>query len=833
MKKARIAVVLLAAFAAALAGCMNAPSATKSSGAYTPGTYSASAQGFGGSVDVTVTVDSKRIKDVKISGDQETQGVGSRAIEELPAKIVAANGKVDGISGASYTSAAIFEALENALAQARGKGAPASAISFRPGTYTGTAKGYNGDVLLNVTFSENSIKDIQIAASKETAHVGDSAYPVVFEAIKEYTSTGVDGLSGATFTSRAIFQAVEEAAKQAGCDIAALRKGGKPYVLTPQAKITDTYDIVIVGAGGAGMAAAAQAAQEGATVLIIEKAAEMGGNTLVSGGAYQAVQPSMVWDPKDPEATTGVYEPTNTVVPKFKSDVGRLATLRTILNWSEKPFDDTVKDKAALKSVEDYNLPARGVHAAYLPTLQTLKKQIREYMVYAEKHLAAGQKETDLTVFSTVELHIFQTYYGGIRLNRAKDKWIVSDFALVDQICRNAYDIRPWLEKQGGSIVNAQRTLIGCLWQRINPADSGVVDGVKYDGKWGAYFKVMENTLLKANTKNKILYRTTAKELIRKGGRVVGVKAVRFDGTEVEISARKGVILATGGYAANIKMVMDTNEYWNSDDLTSAIKTTNRNLSQGEGIQMAKAAGAALAGMGWTQLMPLGWVDNGNLAGGTGENVIYISPAGTPNAGKRYVDEAAERDVLSQGAFDFGSEGGQYVELSNPSTILSSAGVPGGASGSMNIPGRLFIGTLDESAALLKIDAAVLRKTISDYDAYIIGATNTMPAPPKTAYRGTIGSCDKDAKGNYKIDTYRIDKLMVRFMAPSTHHTMGGIQVDINRHAIDTKGKVIPGLYAAGEVTGGIFAGNRLGGNAVMEIIVSGRVAGEAAAKGL
>ncbi len=540
----------------------------------------------------------------------------------------------------------------------------------------------------------------------------------------------------------------------------------------------------------------------------------------------------MVWDPKDPEATTGIYEPTGAVVPKFKSDVGRLATLKTILGWSEKPFDGAIRDRGAIKTIDDYNLPARGVHAEYLPTLQVLKNQIREYLAYAEKHFSAGKKETDLTVFSTDELFIFQTYYGGLRMDIGKSTWIVNDFALVDQFCRQAYAIRPWLEKQGAIIDNAQRTLIGCLWQRINPVLGGVVDGVRYPSKWGAYFKVLENTLLKANPKNKIIYRTTATELVSKNGRVTGVKATRFDGTPVEITATKGVILATGGYGANIKMVIDTNEYWSPDHLKASIKTTNRNLATGDGLVMGKAVGGALIGMGWTQLMPLGWVDNGNLAGGTGENVIYISPAGTPNAGKRYVDEAAERDVLSQGAFDFGSEGGQYVELSNPGTVSSSGGLPSSLSGTSNVPGRMFIGTLDEASAILKIDAATLRKTISEYDAFIIGATSQKPVPGKTAYRGTIGTCDKDAKGNYILESYRIERVMVRWMAPSTHHTMGGLKVDTDRHVINVRGKPIPGLYAAGEVTGGFFAGNRLGGNAISEIIVSGRIAGSSAAAG-
>jgi fumarate reductase flavoprotein subunit len=378
--------------------------------------------------------------------------------------------------------------------------------------------------------------------------------------------------------------------------------------------------------------------------------------------------------------------------------------------------------------------------------------------------------------------------------------------------------------------------LIGCLWQRINGPLGGTVDGVTYSGrnleKWGAYFKVPENTILKANPKNKIMTRTTATELVQdKSGRITGVKARRFDGTQVEITAKKGVILATGGYGANIKMVMDTNAYWSPQHLTAVIKTTNRNLAQGEGLVMAQKAGAAITGMGWTQLMPLGWVDNGNLAMGTGENVIYISPAGTPNAGKRYVNEAAERDVLSQAAYDHGGTNGLFVELGNFSSVPPPVLPPGPKSSADNIEGRVYFCTLPEAASLLKIDEAVLRKTITDYDAYIIGASKTPSQPPKTAYTAIIGECDKDAAGKYIPATYRLNQVVVRFMAPSTHHTMGGLKVDTERRVLSAQGKAIPGLYAAGEVTGGVFAGNRLGGNAIVEIIVSGRIAGASVVK--
>ena len=84
-----------------------------------------------------------------------------------------------------------------------------------------------------------------------------------------------------------------------------------------------------------------------------------------------------------------------------------------------------------------------------------------------------------------------------------------------------------------------------------------------------------------------------------------------------------------------------------------------------------------------------------------------------------------------------------------------------------------------------------------------------------------------DENGGYRPETYKLDKLFVRFQAPSTHHTMGGLRVDVDRRVLDTEGKAIKGLYAAGEVTGGFHAGNRLGGNAITEIIVSGRTAAQ------
>jgi fumarate reductase flavoprotein subunit len=253
----------------------------------------------------------------------------------------------------------------------------------------------------------------------------------------------------------------------------------------------------------------------------------------------------------------------------------------------------------------------------------------------------------------------------------------------------------------------------------------------------------------------------------------------------------------------------------------------------GDGITMAVAVGAATEGDGWTQMMPLGWVDNGNLAGGAGENVIYVNAA----TGKRYVDESAERDVLSEGGFENGMAKEQveklglkyvpgiYVEISNTGVTAGTGGFDNEAH---DVEGRMYFRTVEDTAAMIGCDAETLRQTIVDYDNYVMGLTDELEVA-KLSYRGTVGQVEVDENGNYKPETYSLEYLRVRFMAPSTHHTMSGLKVDINRHVLDTDGNVIPGLYAAGEVTGGVHAGNRLGGNAVADIFTFGKIAGQAA----
>ena len=816
-------------------------SMTAGAAAFTPGTYEASAQGFGGAINVAVTVDEEAITAIEITGDGETPALGGAAIEQMSAAYVSqadADG-VDSVAGATITSTAVKAAVGNALAQARGEAQEVAEIAFTPGTYEGTAAGYNGDVVLSVTFSEDAIESIEVVSSVETEHVGDVAYDILFPEIIEYTSTGVDAVSGATFTSRAVFNAVNAAAEQAGCDVAALQAGAKPFAYEAQEPIEVTHDVVIVGAGGAGIAAAAQAAQNGDTVLVIETNAEVGGNTLVSGGQYQSVMPYLVWDPEDPDATTGVGFDGNTY-NKVKSVQGCIDELKAILEWNEEEFDaDYYKDHEFVAG-DMKELSKHGVHADYLPVLQALKAEIQAYLDWAQPQLDAGVPENQLTLFSTLNLHIFQTYYGGLRQSADGSEWIYGDIDLVTQFIEDGQELKPWLEEMGSTFIeDTQPTLIGALWYRENEFIGADVDTdgdgetESYAGRWGTYFVAPMNEFLSANEANEIMLRTTAESLITDDtGRVIGVKATRYDGTEVTAYATKGVILATGGYAANIDMVLDTNVYWSSEYLTEATKTTNRSSLTGSGIDMAVEVGAATTGMGFTQLMPISWVDNGNLAFGGGNYAVYINPT----TGKRFVDEGSERDVLSLAEFENGMEvngtKGVFIEIYNvtepiPGPIQLEEG---------DFDGRYYTRKATELGDLfaelgVTADPNVVLETIRNYDMAVMGQGEFEDVGKAIASR-TIGDVEKNEDGSYNVDTYDLENttLRIRLMAPSTHHTMGGVEVDTERHVLDTEGNIIPGLYAAGEVTGGIHGGNRLGGNAIVEIFVSGRTAANAVA---
>ena len=212
-------------------------------GALTDGTYTAEGKGIGGEVPVTVTIQNGKIAEVTVGDNSETQGIGSKAIEQLPEAIVAANGTegVDAVSGATVTSKAIFTAVDEALEQAQGgaaaeqaapaedekadeKAEPAAEetkaeanLWYNDGTYTASGKGIGGKVPVTVEVRGGVIISVEVGDNSETQGIGSKAIEQLPDAIMAANGTeGVDAVSGATVTSKAIFTAVEDCLEQAG-----------------------------------------------------------------------------------------------------------------------------------------------------------------------------------------------------------------------------------------------------------------------------------------------------------------------------------------------------------------------------------------------------------------------------------------------------------------------------------------------------------------------------------------------------------------------------------------------------------------------------------------
>ncbi|MDO5456704.1 MAG: FMN-binding protein, partial [Eubacteriales bacterium] len=244
-------------------------------GAYTPGTYTASADGFGGPVDVTVQIGSNGgITDVTITGDKETPDIGGAAIPVLKKAILTnQSADIDGVSGATFTSDAVKTAAAAALAQAGGAevetGPKAEGGNlFIPGTYTETATGFGGEISVTTTVSESKIEDVKIEGDHETENIGTFAVEMLPERILAAQSPNVDALTGATVTSNAILSAFKKTLTDAGADLNAFPAAEDKSGVLKKYEELET-DIVIIGAGGAGMTAAINATQQGKDVILL------------------------------------------------------------------------------------------------------------------------------------------------------------------------------------------------------------------------------------------------------------------------------------------------------------------------------------------------------------------------------------------------------------------------------------------------------------------------------------------------------------------------------------------------------------------------------------
>ena len=609
-------------------------------------------------------------------------------------------------------------------------GSLAMAAGYTAGTYTAEAAGNNGPVKVSVTVTADAITEIAVTEHAETAGLSDAPIKNIPSEIVEHQSLAVDTISGATNTSKAILTAVEAAIAQAGGDVEALK--AVEIIKAPVEDMEATYDVVVLGGGGAGLTASISAAQSGAKVILVEKTAALGGNTLIAGQGFNAADPDRQG--------------------KMAMDPGLRQELEGYLELDPADF------------------------GAFAEVLETVKGQIKEYLASGETYQ-----------FDSVELHMLHNYLGSKRTG-LDGTVIEPDLALTRVFAENALASLQWLESIGAGWEEQTITILGALWPRSHMLSTGNV------------IPTLEAAALEAGVE--IVYNTAATELIMENGKVTGAKAVTNDGANVTLHANKGVVLATGGFAANAAMVAEYNNYW--PGLTDSAKTTNAPTLTGDGIVMAKTVGADLTGMEFTQMIPTASPADGSLftaVGGSAEIMAFVN-----KEGKRFVSEYEERDVISKAAFE--QEDALFFIIADKD-LASTVDYSG-----LEAAGYVYsANTLEELAEKIGVPADTFVAEIERYNSFC--ATGV----------------DEDFGKPYFGPPIDEAPFVATPRSPALHHTMGGVKINTEAEVISAEGEIIPGLYAAGEVCGGIHAGNRLGGNAMTDFLVFGRIAGENAAK--
>ena len=596
-------------------------------------------------------------------------------------------------------------------------------------TYTGEAYGHDKEnpVKVTLTIKDKTITKVEVDASHETNGIGSKAAETMPGAIVAANSLEVDGVSGATQTSKAIIEAATAALKQAGLEPSDLVS--KNTSTTKAKDIEETVDVVVVGAGGAGMTAAITATDAGKKVIVVESQPIAGGNSVRSTGGMNAA--------KTP------YQDKN----EFKEAAGVEKTLATA---AEKFADNEIITALAA----------------------TVKSQWDAYQANPQGY------------FDSVELMELDTMIGGKGKNNPE---------LVKALAENSADAIEWLASIGAEVKNVG-AFGGASVKRIHRP-------VNADGKVtavGAYIvPILEKNLQDRNVQ--FLFDTTANEIIMKDGKAVGIKGTGKDGHKVTINA-KSVVIATGGFGANAEMV----EKYKPD--LKGFATTNAEGAQGQGIDMATAAGAATVDMDQIQIHPTVHIEEDGNAhliteGLRGDGAILVNAEG-----KRFYDEVSTRDKVSAAIIEQTDKSAWLVV--DQAMVDKSAVIAGYIKSGYTVTGA----TYEELAKAMGVDEATFTSTMNTWN-------QAVEAKSDAEFGRTSFANPLTTAPYYAIK-----------ITPAVHHTMGGIVINPKAEVLNEKGEAISGLYAAGEVTGGVHGANRLGGNAVADFVVFGRISGQSAA---
>ena len=594
-------------------------------------------------------------------------------------------------------------------------------------TGTGTAQGYGGEITVTITLEDGVITDVQAVGDDETAGIGGNIIQEWPAAFVEANGI-VDTYSGATFagvTRPGFIEAARAALTDAGVNPDDYMREAEQEAAEDMAL---EADVVIIGAGGAGMTAAITAADAGMNVVVLESQPAVGGNSVKSTGGMNAAKTA---DQDENE---------------FGEEAGVEKTLATA---AEKWADNE--------------------------TITALAATVREQW--------EAWQANPVGYFDSTELFALDTMIGGKGIN---------DPELVNTLVGNSADAIDWLRTQGIDLTDVA-SFGGASVKRIHRPldDAGKVVSV------GAYtVPLLEEACEKRDNLTLLTDTTATRILTDEAGAAVGVVATGKTGNTVTVNAG-AVVLATGGFGANLDMVVQYKPE------LAGFMTTNAAGIQGQGIEMATAIGADTVDMEQIQIHPTVQFDTASLIteGLRGDGAILVNANG-----ERFTDEVGTRDVVS--AAEIAQPDSYSWLVVDQKMVDASSVIQGYISRGLMLQGDTYEALANE----LGIPADAFAATMEKWNGYV--ADKNDPDFGRTSFAAPL-----DTAPFYAVK-----------VTAGIHHTMGGLKIDPQTHVLNKEGQIIPGLFAAGEVTGGVHGGNRLGGNAVADFVVFGRIAGQEAA---
>ena len=545
---------------------------------------------------------------------------------------------------------------------------------MQDGVWTGTGEGRSGTILVRMTVAQHQITDIVVVSQSESSFAQDAINEMVERALRKQAllSSETDAVTGATLTSNGVIDAVNMAI------LAAMGQSDGGKKIYPDG----SCDIAVIGAGGAGLSAAVEAASGvNLRIVVLEKQGILGGNTNYSTG---------------------------------------------------------------------------GINAA------------------------GTEAQQALGIADSPDLFYEDTMRGGKQKNIP---------ALVRSLVDHAAATISWLSSLGADLSDVG-LMGGSSVKRTHRPKGGTAIGPHL-------MKVLKEASSKSNveirTSNKVL------GLLSSDGTVTGVKVENADGSTYSLQA-KAVVIATGGFGANLEMVTG---YQPS---LAGFATLNHPGATGDAFSWLGDVGGSTIQMEYIQVHPTAEAENHILITEAvrGNGAILVN-----HAGERFVNEMDTRDVVSaailrqekQEAFlvfdDAVRKSLASIETYANQHLMAEGAGAAGLAENVGLPPAAFMATLDRYNSFRKAGVD------EDFGRSAAEMTAALETPPFYAIR----------------------------VKPAIHHTMGGIRVDADMHVLRSDDVPVPGLFAAGEVTGGIHGANRLGGNGVADIVVNGRIAGRNAAE--